>query len=78
MLLEHEKIEITGCSLCGMTGLGAVWNAAKVEKGANVAIFGLGTVGLAVCCNLFSSFLMLLVKYCRYARRIVLIEDTST
>ncbi|XVE78016.1 hypothetical protein DITRI_Ditri13aG0110300 [Diplodiscus trichospermus] len=30
------------------TGLGAVWNTAKVEPGATVAIFGLGTVGLAV------------------------------
>ena len=29
-------------------GLGAVWNTAKVEPGAIVAIFGLGTVGLAV------------------------------
>ena len=29
-------------------GLGAVWNTAKVEPGSNVAIFGLGTVGLAV------------------------------
>lgn len=30
------------------TGLGAVWNTAKVEPGSIVAIFGLGTVGLAV------------------------------
>ena len=29
-------------------GLGAVWNTAKVEAGSVVAIFGLGTVGLAV------------------------------
>lgn len=29
-------------------GLGAVWNTAKVEPGSTVAIFGLGTVGLAV------------------------------
>ena len=29
-------------------GLGAVWNTAKVESGSIVAIFGLGTVGLAV------------------------------
>lgn len=78
MLLKHEKTEIIGCSLCGMTGLGAVWNAAKVEKGANVAIFGLGTVGLAVRCKLFSSFLMPLVKQCKHARRIVLIENTLT
>jgi Zn-dependent alcohol dehydrogenase len=25
-----------------------VWNVAKVEKGSMVAIFGLGTVGMAV------------------------------
>lgn len=31
-----------------LPGLGAVWNAAKVEPGSTVAIFGLGTVGLAV------------------------------
>ncbi|KAF3503514.1 hypothetical protein F2Q69_00041540, partial [Brassica cretica] len=31
-----------------LSGLGAVWNTAKVEPGSNVAIFGLGTVGLAV------------------------------
>ncbi|KAH9304245.1 hypothetical protein KI387_008649, partial [Taxus chinensis] len=30
------------------TGLGAVWNTAKVEAGSIVTIFGLGTVGLAV------------------------------
>ncbi|GJN22537.1 hypothetical protein PR202_gb10112 [Eleusine coracana subsp. coracana] len=29
-------------------GLGAVWNTAKVEAGSIVAVFGLGTVGLAV------------------------------
>ncbi len=31
------------------TGRGAVLNTAKVEPGSTVAIFGLGTVGLAVC-----------------------------
>lgn len=36
------------CNVQCWTGLGAVWNTAKVEKGSNVAIFGLGTVGLAV------------------------------
>lgn len=30
------------------SGLGAVWNTAKVEAGSIVAVFGLGTVGLAV------------------------------
>ena len=40
------------------SGLGAVWNTAKVEPGSNVAIFGLGTVGLAVS---FTSDLSLLL-----------------
>jgi hypothetical protein len=31
------------------TGRGAVLSTAKVEPGSTVAIFGLGTVGLAVC-----------------------------
>jgi len=30
------------------SGLGAVLNTAKVEPNSNVAVFGLGTVGLAV------------------------------
>ncbi len=34
--------------MCCLLGLGAVWNTAKVEPGSIVAIFGLGTVGLAV------------------------------
>jgi len=34
---------------CGVTtGMGAVYNTAKVEEGATVAVFGLGGVGLAV------------------------------
>ncbi|KAL6864779.1 hypothetical protein ACP4OV_015930 [Aristida adscensionis] len=34
---------------CGAaTGVGAAWRLAKVEPGSSVAIFGLGTVGLAV------------------------------
>ncbi|KAG5383364.1 hypothetical protein IGI04_034834 [Brassica rapa subsp. trilocularis] len=41
-----EKVCLLGCGV--PTGLGAVWNTAKVEPGSNVAIFGLGTVGLAV------------------------------
>lgn len=33
---------------CGVTtGLGAALNTAKVEPGTSVAVFGLGTVGLA-------------------------------
>lgn len=41
-----EKVCLLGCGV--PTGLGAVWNTAKVEPGSNVAVFGLGTVGLAV------------------------------
>ncbi|KAL3029169.1 hypothetical protein AAZX31_03G150200 [Glycine max] len=41
-----EKVCLLGCGVS--TGLGAVWNTAKVESGSIVAIFGLGTVGLAV------------------------------
>lgn len=36
------------------TGLGAVWNTAKVEAGSTVAIFGLGSVGLAVSGDLYT------------------------
>jgi len=32
----------------GLAGIGAVWNTADIEPGSTVAIFGLGTVGLAV------------------------------
>lgn len=41
-----EKVCLLGCGV--PTGLGAVWNTAKVEAGSIVAIFGLGTIGLAV------------------------------
>eukprot|EP00210_Caulerpa_lentillifera_P001671 g1606.t1 len=41
-----EKICLLGCGVS--TGLGAVCNTAKVEKGATAAVFGVGTVGLAV------------------------------
>ncbi|CAM6107469.1 unnamed protein product [Calypogeia fissa] len=41
-----DKVCLLGCGI--PTGLGAVWNTAKVEAGATVAIFGLGSVGLAV------------------------------
>jgi Zn-dependent alcohol dehydrogenase len=37
---------IIGCAV--MTGVGAVLNTAKVEKGSRVAIYGLGGVGLCV------------------------------
>ncbi|GBG61419.1 hypothetical protein CBR_g20450 [Chara braunii] len=42
-----DKVCLLGCGI--PTGLGAVLNTAKVEPGATVAVFGLGTVGLAVC-----------------------------
>ncbi|MCO5584300.1 hypothetical protein L7F22_038224 [Adiantum nelumboides] len=41
-----EKACLFACGLS--TGLGAVWNTAKVHAGSTVAIFGLGTLGLAV------------------------------
>eukprot|EP01025_Chloroclados_australasicus_P049111 TRINITY_DN5585_c0_g1_i3.p1 TRINITY_DN5585_c0_g1~~TRINITY_DN5585_c0_g1_i3.p1 ORF type:complete len:376 (+),score=43.26 TRINITY_DN5585_c0_g1_i3:166-1293(+) len=41
-----DKICLLGCGVS--TGLGAVQNTAKVEKGATAAVFGMGTVGLAV------------------------------
>lgn len=42
-----DKVCLLGCGI--PTGLGAVFNTAKVEPGSTVAVFGLGTVGLAVC-----------------------------
>jgi S-(hydroxymethyl)glutathione dehydrogenase/alcohol dehydrogenase len=41
-----EKVNLLGCGL--PTGWGAVQNTAKVEADSSVAVFGLGTVGLAV------------------------------
>lgn len=41
-----EKVGLLGCGVA--TGLGAVANTAKVEEGATTAVFGIGTVGLAV------------------------------
>ncbi|KAL9384333.1 hypothetical protein Peur_021343 [Populus x canadensis] len=50
-----EKVCLLGCGVPTgnytnllSPGLGAVWNTAKVEAGSIVAIFGLGTIGLAV------------------------------
>lgn len=43
--LEMEKACLFGCGVT--TGLGAVWNTCKVQVGETVAVFGLGTVGLA-------------------------------
>jgi len=41
-----EKVCLLGCGIT--TGYGAAINTAKVEKGSNVAVFGLGGVGLGV------------------------------
>jgi len=40
-----SKVCLLGCGVT--TGIGAVLNTAKVEAGSNVAIFGLGGIGLA-------------------------------
>lgn len=40
-----EEICLLGCGVT--TGMGAVMNTAKVQKGDNVAIFGLGGIGLS-------------------------------
>jgi S-(hydroxymethyl)glutathione dehydrogenase / alcohol dehydrogenase len=41
-----EQVCLLGCGVT--TGLGAVHNTAKVKEGDNVAVFGLGGIGLAV------------------------------
>lgn len=41
-----DKICLLGCGVT--TGIGAVFNTAKVTPGATVAVFGLGAIGLAV------------------------------
>src|SRR4029434_10668898 len=41
-----DKVCYIGCGVT--TGIGAVINTAKVEPGANVAVFGLGGIGLNV------------------------------
>ncbi|MEZ5496948.1 MAG: S-(hydroxymethyl)glutathione dehydrogenase/class III alcohol dehydrogenase [Gammaproteobacteria bacterium] len=41
-----DKICLLGCGVT--TGIGAVFNTAKVEEGATVAVFGLGGIGLSV------------------------------
>ncbi|GAB3672816.1 S-(hydroxymethyl)glutathione dehydrogenase/class III alcohol dehydrogenase [Salinisphaera aquimarina] len=41
-----DKICLLGCGIT--TGIGAVFNTAKVEEGSTVAVFGLGAIGLAV------------------------------
>ncbi|CAN0840809.1 Alcohol dehydrogenase-like 3 [Linum grandiflorum] len=44
---RHLKI-MSLFSCCVSTGVGAAWNAADVQPGSSVAIFGLGALGLAV------------------------------
>lgn len=41
-----DKVCLLGCGVT--TGIGAVLNTAKMEKGANVAVFGIGGIGLSV------------------------------
>src|SRR5690606_37361955 len=41
-----DKVCLLGCGVT--TGIGAVLNTAKVEEGANVAVFGIGGIGLSV------------------------------
>lgn len=41
-----EKVCLLGCGIT--TGMGAVKNTAKVQKGDTVAVFGLGAIGLSV------------------------------
>lgn len=48
------------------SGLGAAWNVANVSKGSTVAIFGLGTVGLAVRMSLFTLLMYLKDPVARY------------
>ncbi|XP_024359176.1 alcohol dehydrogenase class-3 isoform X2 [Physcomitrium patens] len=43
---ELHKICLLGCGI--PTGVGSVWNICKVHPGSTVAVFGLGTIGLAV------------------------------
>ncbi|MCX6130790.1 MAG: S-(hydroxymethyl)glutathione dehydrogenase/class III alcohol dehydrogenase, partial [Proteobacteria bacterium] len=41
-----DKVCLLGCGVT--TGIGAVLNTAKVEAGSNVAVFGIGGIGLSV------------------------------
>ncbi|HXH74117.1 MAG TPA: S-(hydroxymethyl)glutathione dehydrogenase/class III alcohol dehydrogenase [Bacteriovoracaceae bacterium] len=41
-----DKVCLLGCGVT--TGIGAVLNTAKVEAGANIAVFGMGGIGLSV------------------------------
>lgn len=41
-----DKVCLLGCGIT--TGIGAVWNTAKVRPGSTAAVFGLGGIGLSV------------------------------
>ncbi|OWM80990.1 hypothetical protein CDL15_Pgr007021 [Punica granatum] len=45
-LFPVDRACLLSCGVC--TGVGAAWKVAGVEEGSTVAIFGLGSVGLAV------------------------------
>ncbi|KAI4388497.1 hypothetical protein MLD38_000818 [Melastoma candidum] len=45
-LLPPDRVCLLGCGVS--TGVGAAWRTAGVEPGSTVAIFGLGSIGLAV------------------------------
>lgn len=40
-----DRAALLGCAV--LTGVGAVWNAAKVEPGSSVAVMGVGGIGLS-------------------------------
>ncbi|XP_042506731.1 alcohol dehydrogenase-like 7 [Macadamia integrifolia] len=44
--IPPNKACLLGCGIS--TGVGAAWKTGNVEKGTNVAVFGLGAIGLAV------------------------------
>src|ERR1043165_6220622 len=43
--IPYDRAALVGCGVT--TGVGAVFNTAKVEPGASVAVFGCGGVGLS-------------------------------
>lgn len=47
----------------GDEGLGAAWNTAKVQAGSSVAIFGLGSVGLAVSSKVLGIYINSNARY---------------
>lgn len=43
---DLSRVCLLGCGVS--TGIGSAWNIAKVTPDSTVAVFGLGTIGLAV------------------------------